>query len=191
MSGMDHSKISPEYFARAKKIYIEGDMSFNALSSMSKQLIGCHIPTEDIKKKSQYDPEGTWLVLREKYKAANSTVTNVGSKVNHLIEITYSQIVAESVRGGLTLVGDFDREEVKKLLKGIEGLEILEVRGGVQPALLNAFMTLLDKSGIKLSSLQANRMVGREQALAAIRDEMEKVKLTPKQKWEQEHKNGQ
>jgi hypothetical protein len=163
-----------EYYERAKKIFIEGDMSFPALSSMSRQLVGVHIETADLKKTSQYDPEGTWLVLREKYKAKNNPQANIGEQVAHVIQLTYNQIVAESVKG-LTLVGDYDREEVKKRLEGVEGLEILEIGGKLTPGLLTAFMTLLDKSGIKFNGLQANRMTGREQALAAIRDEKERL----------------
>jgi hypothetical protein len=150
-------------------------MSFPALSSMSQQLIGIHIETGDLRKASQYDPEGTWLVIREKFKAANSPAVNIGAQVSHVIQLTYNQIVAESVRG-ITLVGDFDREEVKKRLEGIDGLEILEVGGKLTPGLLTAYMTLLDKSGIKFNGLQANRMTGREQGLAAIRDEMQRLR---------------
>lgn len=164
-----------EYRDRAKKIFIESEMSLPALASMSKQLIGIEIPVGDLKEWSKRDPNGSWEVARAKHKAENSSTADLVKQVSHIIQIAYTQIVAESVKG-LTLIGDFDREEVKKRLEGVPGLEILEIGGKVNPTLFTAFMTLLDKSGIKISNMQANRMVSREQGLAAIRDEIEKMR---------------
>lgn len=156
-----------DLFKTLREIYIGSpNLTLKELSDMSQDLCGKFVDLDAIATRSRI--EG-WDVERNALRNDN---TSVASEVHHIRQIVYQQIVAAN-ESGLLLVGDFDHEEVTSLLKGIEGLRVTKLRpGGVDAAMVNAYMNLLAKSNIRLDMVGASGKTSREQGLDLFKEAM-------------------
>lgn len=161
--------ISAETIEKAKEIFL-GDrfMSLEKLSDASEDLLGQKIAFENLKK---YAQRGNWSHEKQILHQAEETGDDITKEVEAIRRVLFDQITTAN-RGGLLIVGETSDDleaKLNELLEGYPDLDWVKVNpGAVNATWVNAYMNLLDKANIGISS-GASAKTSYQQALEIAR----------------------
>lgn len=161
---------SEDLLARLKAYYLANPgLSMEAISELSEQLVGQHVPSDRLKVYAKNDKTGNWFVERNRREGAGQTNKDIIEEIHNIRRMVYEQLVS-SHQSGLLLLGDFDHDEVTLYLaKRFPNIDFVEIRpGSIDPALINAYMGLLSKSKANLD-ITSSAKTSYEQALELAR----------------------
>lgn len=174
MANRKFGNTSPEAIRKLKEHFLSTTISIPELAAMSQVICGQNVNYDALIEYVHHDPEGDWEVTRNSLNFARSE--NVGEEVNHIRQIVYQQIIAAN-ESGLLIVGEFDESEIKERLSDMKDtIKIVRIRpGGVDSAMVNAYMNLLSKSNIPINISGSSAKTAREQGLDYIRQAKEEL----------------
>lgn len=123
----------------------------------------------------KYSSLGTsWVSLRDIYKNSNDKQKDTGSQIFQLKDAIFNQIITSTVSGLMVYGVDIDR--VKELVESeFPEAQVMKISpSGIDSALVNAYMTLIQKGNIAIEGTSSGK-TSKQAALEMIRDQLSKA----------------
>ena len=169
-------KASTDAIKRLKEYFLDHpEIDYEKLAEMSASICGQEVVLDAIKRESAAD--GNWYVERNSRQYGKTD--EISEEINHVRQIVYQQILVSN-EGGLFISAkdgqDFNESEIVQALSKLHWVKVVKIKpGGVDAAMVNAYMNLLSKTNVPISLSGTSGKTSREQAIEMIRKVQEEL----------------